>query len=169
MNNKEHMRNYLWNYFQYHAGQRLTTFNFYIVISSLITSGYIIAFKDIPFLSLLLGFIIITLSFIFWKLDSRNKQLIKNSENGLKEIEKDDNLESNIDNVQILNIFMFEEQQTDSLRKTQAIWPWKRLFTYSTCLNSVFIIFAIIGLIGIIFSVITIWFPCLYIPRLAKG
>lgn len=168
MDNKENLRNYLWNYFQYHAGQRLTTFHFYIVISALITSGYFIAFKDIPILSLLLGLITITLSFIFWKLDSRNKQFIKNSENGLKEIEKDDNLDGKINVVQILNIFMFEEQQTDLLRKTQPVWPWQRLFTYTTCFNAVFVIFAVIGLLSIVLSVITIWFPSVNIPGLAK-
>ena len=140
MENKENIRNYIWKYFQLHAGQRLTTFNFYLVISTLFTSGYFIAFKDIPILSLFLSFILIALSFIFWKLDSRNKQLIRNAENGLKEIEKQDNLEVKINDIHILNVFSYEQKQTEILRGEKTFWPWKRLFTYSTCFNAVFII-----------------------------
>ena len=159
MDNRENLRNYIWNYFRLHAGQRLTTFNFYIVISTLFTSGYFVALKDIPILSLLLSVILIALSFVFWKLDSRNKQLIKNAENGLKEIEKEDNIEGKTSEIHILNIFSYEQKQTEILREKKTFWPWNRLYTYSTCFNSVFIIFTLIGFLGIVCSVITIWFP----------
>ena len=169
MDNKENLRNYIWGYFQLHAGQRLTTFNFYIVISTLFTSGYFIALKDIPILSLVLSFILIALSFIFWKLDSRNKQLIKNAENGLKEIEKEDNVESKINDIHILNIFSYEEKQTEILKEKKTFWFWKRLYTYSTCFNSVFWIFAILGFLGIVCSIITIWYPYFFTNWLANG
>jgi len=75
-------RQYVWNYFKLHASQRLITFNFYIVISTAIAAGYIVALgvNSIPVLVILLSFTISLLSFIFWKLDVRNKLLIKNAD-----------------------------------------------------------------------------------------
>ena len=41
----EELRKQAWDYFQLQAGQRLTTFNFYIAISSLLTTGLATSFK----------------------------------------------------------------------------------------------------------------------------
>ena len=43
-------RNYVWNYFQLHASQRMTTFNFFVVIAALLTAGLARTFdKDYPY------------------------------------------------------------------------------------------------------------------------
>lgn len=153
----EHLRKYIWDYFELHAKQRLTTFNYYIVISTLIATGYLIVIKDIPILSLILSIILILLSLIFWKLDIRNKQLINNSENALKYIESKDAIgDKNNDEPHILNIFRYEEKQTSKMKREKTIWFWRRVYTYSTCLNAVFIIFALLGLFGVIYSILTL-------------
>lgn len=156
MENYENLRTYAWNYFQYHAGQRLTAFNFYIVISTLMISGFFLAVQSIPALALILGIVIVFLSFVFWKLDIRNKQLIKNSENALKYIESKDPIPDKAQEIHLLNIFKYEEAQTEALRQEKHRTPWKSVFTYSTCLNSVFITFTLLGLIGIIYSIVVI-------------
>ena len=83
----EYLRQYIWNYFQVHASQRLTTFHFYILISTVITTGFLIVITNTPILALILSIMLILLSSIFWKLDTRNKQLIRNAEAGLKHLE----------------------------------------------------------------------------------
>ena len=150
----EKLRNYAWNYFQYHASQRLTTFNFYIIISTLVATGYFLALRFFPILSVVFGILIILFSFVFWKLDRRNKQLIRNSENALKYIEGNDFIGEKESRPHILNIFSYEEKQTIELKKKESFWPWSRLLSYSTCFNIIFIAFSVIGFIAIICSII---------------
>jgi len=76
----EAIRKQAWDCFQMHSSQRLTTFNFYIVISSVITTALISTFqKDykVPLLGIPIGLLLSFFSFIFWKLDSRNRSLLK--------------------------------------------------------------------------------------------
>jgi len=150
------LRQYIWNYFQVHASQRLTTFNFYILISTVIATGYVVAVKDggITILAMVFGIILFVLSFIFWKLDLRNRQLIKNAEEGLKYLEGKDGIEKTGEEPHILNIFRYEEKQTNEIKKNASIWPWKRLYTYSRCFGLVFLVFGILGLIGVIYSIL---------------
>jgi hypothetical protein len=149
-------RQYVWNYFQLHASQRLITFNFYIVISTTITAGYIVALgvNSIPVLAILLGFTISLLSFIFWKLDVRNKLLIRNAEEALKHLEAltytpGDKKESNV-----LNIFTYEEEQTNKMKMSKSFWPWKNHYSYSKCFNMVFTVFGILGLLGTVYAIV---------------
>lgn len=81
------LREQAWNFFQMQAGQRLMTFNYYVLISSLLCMGLASSFKDDPYNSYLgasFGFLLILFSFIFCKLDCRNSDLIKGSEEALK-------------------------------------------------------------------------------------
>ncbi len=149
-------RQYVWDYFQLHASQRLTTFNFYIVISTAIATGYIVTLgvSSIPVLAILLGFTISLLSFIFWKLDVRNKLLIKNAEEALKYLEAltytpGDKNESNV-----LKIFTYEEEQTNRMKMSKSFWPWKNHYSYSKCFNIVFAVFGIMGLLGTVYAIV---------------
>ena len=148
----EHLRQYIWNYFQVHADQRLTTFNFYILISTVIATGFLIVIKDMPMLALILSIMLILLSFVFCKLDRRNRQLIRNAEDGLKYLESKDEIDDKKSEPHILNIFSYEEMQTKEFKTKKSMWPWNRIFTYSACFNTIFIIFVILGLFGIIYS-----------------
>ena len=142
-NTMDQLFNYAWRYFQTHAEQRLKTFNFYLVVCAIIIGALSALLKDgsemrvgIP-IALLLPF----LSFIFWKLDLRNKQLISHGENALKYLENQYLLDSKKDLDNILKIFNHEEQSTKKLKR------YTYLFTYSTCFNLVFFIFSIGGII----------------------
>jgi hypothetical protein len=104
----ELLRQYIWNYFQVHASQRLTTFNFYILISTVISTGFLIVIANMPIFALVLSIMLISLSFVFWKLDIRNKQLIRTAESGLKYLESKDNINEKSDEPHILNIFRYE-------------------------------------------------------------
>lgn len=84
--NMETIHKQAWDYFQLHSTQRLTTFNFYLVIASVLTAGLVSTFqKDFifPIAGMALGGLLSFFSFIFWVLDRRNSQLIKNAEAAL--------------------------------------------------------------------------------------
>jgi len=143
-------RKYLWGYFQLHASQRLTTFNFYIVLSTLLSTGLFSTFqKDftVP-VGVILGFLLVCFSFVFWKLDERNKGLIKLAETALMDLEKQLSPEAG----EALSIFTREALETGQLRANRSVWPWRNLYSYSDCFRLVFLLFASVGVIGGIFS-----------------
>ncbi len=148
-------RQYVWNYFQLHASQRLSTFNFYIVISTAIAAGYLVTIGvgSIPIPAILLGFTISLLSFIFWKLDVRNKQMIKNAEEALKYLEALTYTLRNTNESNVLKIFTYEEEQTNRMKGSKSFWPWKNHYSYSKCFNIVFAVFGILGLLGTAYAI----------------
>lgn len=75
-----------WRYFELHAQQRMTVFNFFLAISGLVAAGVGVGLQQGgKFLALasLLGCFLILVSFIFWKLDQRVTVLIKQAESAL--------------------------------------------------------------------------------------
>lgn len=147
----ETLRKQAWDYFQMHSSQRLTTFNFYIVISSVITTALFSTFqKDykVPLLGVPLGLMLSFFSFIFWKLDSRNKQLIKGAEAALKYFESTSGIKDSEDGPHIAKVFQHEEWVSEQRKGKRSILPWKSYYSYSRSFNKVFFAFAVIGLIG---------------------
>lgn len=83
--------NHAWNYFAFHANQRITVFNFFIVFSGLILAGLGALLQGEPRLSILgvvLGLLLLLLSIVFWQLDRRVSFMIKHSETALTVAEK---------------------------------------------------------------------------------
>ena len=83
---EEDLRKQAWDYFQLHATQRLTTFNFYVGISSLLVGGLAATIKgdfEVPLLGGVVGVLLLVFSLVFWKLDQRNSDLIKGAERAL--------------------------------------------------------------------------------------
>lgn len=150
---------YAWDYFHYHAGQRLTTFNFYIIICSLVITGYITAIKDaktVPF-GIVVGLLLPLVSFVFWQLDRRNKEMIKNAEEALKSIEKNTIIPNAAEDPPVQHIFRYEEVKTASARRNSSCWPWAWRLSYSKCFNAVFATLATIGLAGAIYVAALTW------------
>jgi hypothetical protein len=143
------LRKQAWDYFTTHASQRIATFNFYIVLSSLIATTYFSTFKTDaamrparPFLSALLCLF----AFIFWKLDQRNRQLIKNAERALKCFERMEEADA------LLKVFTQEESETaaNKSRGLRQLLLWQLPLSYSDCFNLVFLIFFLVGLAGLV-------------------
>ncbi|HFK3228040.1 TPA: hypothetical protein ACGZOD_005072 [Klebsiella pneumoniae] len=71
---------YVWRYFELHAQQRMTVFNFYIAITGLLAAGIGFTLQQggrFALFTTLMGVFISFISFIFWKLDQRVSILIK--------------------------------------------------------------------------------------------
>jgi hypothetical protein len=150
------LREYAWNYFQLHAAQRLTTFNFYIALSTLITTGLFASFHEgfqVPSLGIALGLLLMIFSFVFWKLEQRNRNLIWHAEEALKLLEEKIAAENTV--TEHLKMFCNEERKTkiqkDSHGTLKNIWIYP--YSYSNCFNIVFWVFALMGLFGALASV----------------
>jgi len=153
----EKLRKQAWDFFQMQAGQRLTTFNFYIAISSLLSTGLVASFKtdlDFPYLGIVFGLLLILFSFIFWKLDQRNGDLIKGAEATLKFFEAKSTLEDEEGIPHVAKRFSREEFDTNIKRSSHSWRFWRNHFSYSQCLRGVFMIFGCGGFVGLCFSVV---------------
>lgn len=149
-------REYAWSYFQLHAGQRMTTFNFFIVIAALLTTALASTFRsefEYHIAGAILGFGITVMSFVFWKLDQRVRFLIKHAEDSLKEIEGALLSESPAKVGKYAVLFSVEEQSTASKRNEHPRWLWKRPMSYSQCFGAVYLSFAFLGVAGGVGSV----------------
>lgn len=79
-------REYAWNWFQYHAGQRQAVFRFYLIMCGALSTAYWTAFKSpgTRGYAFAFGIGLIITSFLFWRLDERSAKLIKLAESYLK-------------------------------------------------------------------------------------
>ncbi|MFC1528517.1 hypothetical protein ACFL5B_01265 [Candidatus Latescibacterota bacterium] len=153
---KDH-REYAWNYFQLHANQRMTTFNFFVVIATLLSAGLAGTFKkdyEYEFIGVVLGLDMAIISFVFWKLDQRVRYLIKHAESALKEIERQSVIVTHQDVNQNVSLFSSEEKKTADIRSQHGWLPWRRHMSYSECFGSVYFVFGILGALGTAASII---------------
>ena len=135
-----------WKYFELHASQRMTLFNYFSALSGLIVAGIGAAFQAPPkyaFVAAALGLVLSTVSFIFWKLDQRASFLVKHAE----EVHA------------VLEASAFEKAKlfTDEPSKfytasTASGWllrPW----TYGRSFRLLFCLMGLAGLLAAVFSI----------------
>jgi hypothetical protein len=152
------LRQQAWDFFALQAGQRLTTFNFYIAIASLLSTGLVASFTshvDIPVLGVLLGSLLMLFSFIFWKLDQRNRSLIKGAERTLKYFEGQSSLAGLPGTPHVAQRFTLEDSERQSAKAARCPWhPWANTYSYYDCFRMVFWAFALVGLLGMLGAVV---------------
>lgn len=152
------LRKQAWDYFQMHSAQRLTTFDFYIVASSVIATVLFSTFqKDYrtPRLGVTLGSLLDVLSFVFWKLDVRNRDLIKRAEAALRYFEATG--DASEEQPHIAQIFLREHHDTGRMREKRSLLFWRNHYSYSECFNLVFVAFGLAGTIGALVSLVKNW------------
>jgi hypothetical protein len=142
------LRQYAWAYFDRHAEQRLKTFNFYLVLCGAIIAGLISRKpSELPNYSSLL-FLLSFVSFIFWKLDVRNRDLTKHSEEALKLLEDELSLPDESGVPHRCKLFRREENDFSKLKR----FPKSTYFSYTTCFRFIFALFGfggfILGILG---------------------
>ncbi|MDR6772673.1 hypothetical protein [Azospirillum sp. BE72] len=75
-----------WRYFALHAQQRISVFNFFVVLSGIISAGIgagLQGGKPMAPVVAMLGGLLMLFSFLFFKLDQRGSELVKIAENAL--------------------------------------------------------------------------------------
>lgn len=138
MEDKE-IREQAWKYFELHANQRMTLFNFYITISTALVAGIgvLLNFDKIPtILIITLGILMIVFSLVFWILDNRTRYFIHLAERIIREIEVDYPNKS-------FRIITIEDRESNEK---------PRFFRYSFALRIVFVLFMILGLISVLYA-----------------
>jgi hypothetical protein len=148
MLNISEQRKYAWDYFQLHSTQRIATFNFFVSIATAISAAAGIAIQvnvNLKLAAILLGFLLCLISFVFWKLDERNRQLIKLGEEALKLIEA--HLDPSDDEI---NLFRRDDQRVRQYRLHSSHLFWRNYYSYSQSFNILFLCFGALGLIAII-------------------
>jgi hypothetical protein len=78
---------YAWNWFSYHAAQRMIVFRFFFLVMGVVTVGYYQTFDDKPYIAIVLSILAIFFCAAFYRLDQRTTELIKVGEALLKETE----------------------------------------------------------------------------------
>jgi hypothetical protein len=142
---KNRLREYAWNYFAFHAEQRLKTFHLYLILVAVIIAGFITALnytEDHSWLSVF-GFLLMFLSILFGRLDIRNKQLVRNGEEALKYLDEQESLKNNRDEPHILKIFAHDDYM---LARTVNDQLFRTRVTYSKFLTLLFWGLAFLGL-----------------------
>src|ERR1700743_2881425 len=86
---EKYFRTYAWSYFSLHATQRLQAFQFFITLITALIAGFAaFAKSDLYRWLSVICFLVSFLSFIFWKLECRTKELVKNGEEALKYLDR---------------------------------------------------------------------------------
>jgi hypothetical protein len=142
---EELFRQYAWDYFSLHADHRLRAFHFYILLSTALLGGFALTVKGAGapqgWMSVF-GLLLVFFSFVFWKMDARTRQLVKNGENALKFLDDQHGLEDRDGLPHPLRLFSREAEMSRRL----AVFPvLSGHFTYARCFRWVFAMFAIVG------------------------
>jgi len=134
----------------------MSIFNFYIALSSVTATTYAASWKtdsNLESARWLLAALLCLFAFVFWKLDQRNRALIKNAERALKYFENADGGEL------VTKVFCQEEAETKAKQAQVTGWRWIHIWSwtlsYSHCFNFVFAVFAFIGAAGLVASIFT--------------
>lgn len=141
-------------HFLQHAQQRIQYFNFFVIFSTILTTGVVSTFqKDFQarYLGIGLGLVQIFLAFMFRKIDDRNSFLTKHSEKIIKELESDYEQAGK----KTYNLFTGEHQ--DTLAKKQE--EKKRFFlfknfTHGESYRIIYAFFLFIGVVELSFAFI---------------
>lgn len=135
----ERSMEHAWKYFELHAQQRMTVFNFFLAISGLVAAGIGVGLQQggkFSALVSLLGCFLSLVAFIFWKLDQRVSLIIKHAEATLCYLEGV-GLSSEV------SIFTKERNSAAALGN-ESVWTYGKCFRLS---------FLAVGLIGVAFVV----------------
>jgi hypothetical protein len=140
----ELFRGYAWDYFALHADHRLRAFHFYILVSTALLGGFALSVKNGGLQSWMstFGLLLIFFSFVFWKMDDRTRQLIKNGENALEYLDAQHGLEDQDNLPHALRLF---SRETAASHKLPSYPLLTAHFSYARCFRWVFGMFSFVG------------------------
>ena len=130
---RKEMHEHAWKHFTVHAQQRMTSFHFYLFLSTVVCGGVFALARDLahPCFAAFFSLLLPCLSFVFWKLDVRNQELIDYSERALMHLEEQTGLPDTPFGPHVLKIFTSEDSATRKREtETRAHFRYKRCFEW---------------------------------------
>jgi hypothetical protein len=127
----------------------MTSFNFFVVIAALLTTGLAGTLRndfEQHYVGVILALSLLVISFIFWKMDQRVRYLIKHAEEALKAIEEQ--CMTKEDFLGEVALFRTEEEKTNRIRGLPSWKFWQWHLSYAKCFESVYVVFAVLGIVG---------------------
>jgi hypothetical protein len=146
------MIEYSWNYFIAFAEARLSTFRFYLAFCTILVAGIAALLSiDEKWLAISLGLLLSFLSFIYWKVDVRHKDLIKHAEQALEFLEEQFPLPEGEKRPHVLQLFRSETEREKTYRRFPKYFSPRAYFSYSTSVN---LVFGVFGLGGVVVAIV---------------
>jgi hypothetical protein len=143
---------YAWNWFSYHAAQRLTVFRFFFLTFGVVAVGYYQTITTQPSLALALSVLGFLLSILFWRLDLRTRELIKIGEELLLVVEK------KVSKWGIVDVALVAKANTKKTAHATAFGP-HICYSYGQIFTSIFLLMTTSALIAVIYAASkTSWF-----------
>ena len=139
---------YAWDHFAYHAGQRQTVFNFFL----LVIGGCVAAWSatigesgaEYNYFRSFLGVVLALASLVFWRLDQRNARLVKVSEEALKDLEAQMAKDINVPSIRMMA----------KAEKKASGFPFSKIESFGQIYG---LIFAVSGVVGIAMAIVSVW------------
>jgi hypothetical protein len=91
IDNLKIIHDYAWNWFSYHAAQRMTVFRFFSLLIGGLSVGFYQTLPKSPAIAFAISVLALLFSVLFWRLDLRTRELIRIGEDLLKESETEFN------------------------------------------------------------------------------
>lgn len=128
-----------WRYFALHAGQRLTVFNFFTVLTGLTSAGIAAAMQGdrrFAIVGVALGILLTLLAIVFWKLDQRTAFLTKRAEDVAAQAE-----------VQLLPVgaMIFADEPAALVDAQSGRWIAGRIWTFGSSFRLIFVAAMLFG------------------------
>lgn len=145
------MLEHTWRYFELHANQRMSVFNFFVVMSGALAAGVAASLQGSPKLAgvgIVLGTLLPLVSFVFWKLDQRVSFLIKHAESALADIEA---------SLPAKSARLFSLEPASTVAAKQNVSPWVRQWSYGRSFRLIFVVMALFGLCSAILAGLKFW------------
>jgi len=137
---------YAWDHFAYHAQQRQTVFNFFL----LVVGGCVAAYSamigesgaEYSYFRSFLGAVLALASLLFWRLDQRNARLVKVSEEALKKLEARMANDINEPSIRLI----------ETAGKKVARFPFSKIESFGQIYG---VVFAVGGMVGIAMAIVS--------------
>ena len=136
-----------WRYFALHAAQRMSMFNYFLLLFGVVSAGLAGCLRTDGVLRLigaLLGASLSAVAFTFWKLDQRSAFLVKHAEFSLCQLEQSYLVES-------ARLFQAEPSHTEEVRAMSSTPA--RLWTYGSSFRLVFGLAGVVGVLGSLLAI----------------
>lgn len=153
---RESLLDYAWGYFQSHATQRMSVFNFFVALAVLMTGALVGTFHkdfDSPYIGAVLGVGLMFVSFVFFKLDKRVKFLIKNAEDALSSLEAHFSPEGS-DEPHVTQLVRWEAHRTAATRRRYQRWSPFAQWSFAQAFSLLFWFFGLVGALGAVLSLL---------------